>query len=89
MIMLLIACFCVVLSIMLYIEPVNNCSDSFWVIGDQKWVFGWKWGLKIVGFETAQMSIRSSEQTVAQASDTSSLPELVFDRSLKREPSER
>ena len=34
--LLLIACFCVVLSTMLHIEPVNIVEIHFWVIGGLK-----------------------------------------------------
>jgi len=46
--MLLITCFCDVLSDMMYIRPVNVFVNHFGWLGDQNWVFGWKWGLKIV-----------------------------------------
>jgi len=62
--------FCVVHDDMMDIRPVNVFVNQFGWLGDQNWVFGWKWGLKIVVLETAQMNTRSSEQTVAQASDT-------------------
>ena len=44
--MLLILCFCVVLSAMMYRRPVNVFVNHFGWLGDQNWVFGWKWGLK-------------------------------------------
>jgi len=39
MILLLISCFCVVLSTMLYIEPVNIVENRFGWLGDQNWDF--------------------------------------------------
>ena len=52
---------------MLCIEPVNNCSDSFWVIGDQNWVFGWKRVRICVNFLNCQMMLRSSKHPFTQA----------------------
>jgi len=49
-IMLLIVFFWVVFDDMLCIEPVNFIMTHLGWLGDQNWVFGWKRGLRIVGF---------------------------------------
>ena len=50
-------------------KTCKRLCKSFWVIGGSKLGFWMKMGFENRSFETAQMSVRSSEQTVAQASD--------------------
>ena len=51
-------------------EPINLILKSFWVIGELKMGFLDEIGLEIVSYNSAQMSARSSELPVAQASDS-------------------
>jgi len=68
MIMLLISCFCVVLSTMLHIEPVNIVENRFRWLGDQNWVFGWVRIREPVEFFPTQMNAHSSVPLHGQAS---------------------
>ena len=84
----MIACFCVVLSIMLHIEPVNMIENR---LGD--------WGIKIglldeKRFESSWVFELPDEASLKRTARRLSerpynCPELKWDRSLRREPSER
>ena len=56
LIMLLIACFWIVLSDMLHIEPANIVENHFGWLGDQNWVFGWKRVWEFVNLELPRWS---------------------------------
>ena len=87
--MLLILCSCDVLSAMMYIRPVNVFVNHFGVIGGSKLGFWMKEGLRNRRFWSVQMMLRLSEATRRLSELPFSCPELEFDRSLKRKPSEQ
>ncbi len=62
--------------VLLCLKPINIVSKPFWVIGESKMGFLDEIGLEVVGWNSAQMSTRSSEVPFAQASNN--LPRPVW-----------
>ncbi len=60
--------------VLLCLKPINIVSKPFWVIGGLKLGFWMKMELEIVGYNSAQMSTRSSEIPFAQARNSLQRP---------------